>query len=76
MGDASSSYFRDKDASVLPADDGDAQRLCAFLHHDIAGFFQVWPGGKEVNILINISQEKQLQGDPKEHMDRVRGRHS
>lgn len=62
MGDATSSNFRDKDPSVLPADDGDAQRLRTFVHNDIAGFLQVRPGGKEKAYKMNSIQEKRVTG--------------
>lgn len=72
MGDAASGNFRDEDPSVLPADDGDAQRLRTFVHDDIAGFLQVRPGGKEECVQMNSIPEKQLQDTTQEQVERVR----
>lgn len=74
MGDASSSNFRDKDPSVLPTDDGDAQWLRTFVHDDIAGFLQVWPSGKERCVEMNNISEKQLQDSTLAQVERVRWR--
>lgn len=71
MGDANSSNFRDKDPSVLPTDDGDAQRLRTFVHNDIAGFLQVRPGGKEKAFKMNSIQEKRLQDTRQDQVERV-----
>lgn len=71
MGDATSSNFRDKDPSVLPTDDGDAQRLRTFVHNDIAGFLQVRPVGKENAYKMNSIQEKRLQDTRQDQVERV-----
>lgn len=72
MGDAASSNFRHKDSSVLPADNGDAQGLCTFVHNDVAWFLQVWSGGKEKYALMSSFTGKQLQNATQE-IEKVKG---
>lgn len=71
MGDAPSSNFWNKDSSVLPAHNRDAQRLDTFVNDDVARFLQVRPDVREGSKLEGSIAEAQL--NTKEEKDKDDG---